>query len=288
MPVFVFFVFCLSAGILIPILTTIASYKRTSYYKITHKDYFSMRWDKGTYGEYLSFCKLKDYEADGARFLFNCYIPKDNGETTEIDMLMIHSSGIYAFESKNVGGWIFGREFDKNWTQTLPSGRDSIKNHFVNPIMQNKVHIKWLENIIGGNIPIVSVVVFSERCVLKQIDISSSDTFVLQRTMLHYCVADQIARRGVNLSEERVSELYNLLYPYTQVSDYEKQKHVIDVLNSKQREAMRNVPLVAPDGTLICPWCNNKLVLRTTQKGPYAGSHFYGCSSYPKCKYIKR
>ena len=38
---------------------------------------------------------------DGASFLFNCYLPMENKETTEIDAIMIHHSGIYVFESKN-------------------------------------------------------------------------------------------------------------------------------------------------------------------------------------------
>jgi len=37
----------------------------------------------------------------------------------------------------------------------------------------------------------------------------------------------------------------------------------------------------------ICPMCGNKLVLRTAKKGKYAGQQFFGCSSYPECKYIK-
>ena len=35
------------------------------------------------------------------RFLFNCYLPKQDGEKTEIDVIFLHESGIYVFESKN-------------------------------------------------------------------------------------------------------------------------------------------------------------------------------------------
>ena len=34
----------------------------------------------------------------------------------------------------------------------------------------------------------------------------------------------------------------------------------------------------------ICPRCGGKLVLRTGKNG----STFYGCSNYPKCKFIKK
>ena len=53
-----------------------------------------------------------------------------------------------------------------------------------------------------------------------------------------------------------------------------KQKHIQDI--NKRLES-----------TDICPYCGGKLVLRTAKQGPYAGNQFYGCSNYPKCKYIK-
>ena len=37
----------------------------------------------------------------------------------------------------------------------------------------------------------------------------------------------------------------------------------------------------------ICPWCGNKLVLRTATKGKNAGNKFYGCSTFPKCRFIR-
>ena len=37
----------------------------------------------------------------------------------------------------------------------------------------------------------------------------------------------------------------------------------------------------------ICPRCGNKLVLRTAKRGANQGNQFWGCISYPKCKYIE-
>ena len=39
---------------------------------------------------------------------------------------------------------------------------------------------------------------------------------------------------------------------------------------------------------MLCPRCGSPLVLRTAKKGAYAGSQFYGCSSFPRCRYIKK
>ena len=260
-------------------------YKRTDYYETTHKNWLQVRFNAGNYGEYLTYCALQKYEKDGAKFLYNCYLPKDNGETTEIDVLMIHTSGVYVFESKNYSGWIFGNEYQKTWTQTLPSGRKSHKEHFLNPIMQNKLHIKWLQNQIGNTATIHSIIVFSERCTLKQVDVSSSDIYVIKRNNVARTVRDIDARIGCELSAEAINDIYEKLYGFTQASDAVKEKHVADIKNHKEGMVVEEQWEVRAED--LCPRCGGKLVLRTTQRGPYAGSQFYGCSNYPRCKYIK-
>lgn len=39
--------------------------------------------------------------------------------------------------------------------------------------------------------------------------------------------------------------------------------------------------------TPTCPTCGAPMVLRTARRGPHAGSKFFGCSRYPKCKGIR-
>lgn len=73
---------------------------------------------KGEYGEdriYDILQKVDGYKAT----LPNCYLPKGNGETAEVDLIFLHESGIYVFESKNYSGWIFGSENQKYWTQSF-------------------------------------------------------------------------------------------------------------------------------------------------------------------------
>lgn len=38
----------------------------------------------------------------------------------------------------------------------------------------------------------------------------------------------------------------------------------------------------------ICPRCGKELVLREAKRGTHVGEKFYGCSSYPKCRYIEK
>ncbi|MFR7610172.1 MAG: nuclease-related domain-containing protein [Christensenellaceae bacterium] len=126
--------------------------------------------DIGLIGEYFTYqciAPLNGYK----KFIFNCYLPKADGETTEVDVILLHESGIYVFESKNYSGWIFGNESQTFWTQTLPSGKGkSQKSRFFNPIMQNAGHIKQLKAFLASDdLPIYSYVLFSDRCELKNV-----------------------------------------------------------------------------------------------------------------------
>ena len=282
-------IFLITASIIIWYYLSSSVYKKTDYYKTTHKPFFAMRFDKGNFGEYLTYMYIRGYESDGAKFLYNCYLPKDNGETTEIDVLMIHKSGIYVFESKNYSGWIFGSEHQKNWTQTLTSGRKSHKEHFLNPIMQNKLHIKYLEKQIGEDVPFHSIIVFSERCTLKRIDVENPNIFVIKRDDVNRTVSSINHRTGILISQSRVDEIYAQLYPFTQVTDEVKEKHIVDIKNAHTEQTIaQSDKRDELENNYVCPRCCGKLVLRTAERGTHAGNQFYGCTDFPKCRYIKK
>lgn len=56
------------------------------------------------------------------------------------------------------------------------------------------------------------------------------------------------------------------------------------VSNSTSEEEQKETP--ATTGKIICPICGGELVLRTARRGANAGKQFYGCSSFPRCRYI--
>lgn len=206
------------------------NFKKTTYHKDTHNSYLGTIFDKGRYGEYLTYCELKKHETTGGKFLFNCYLPKDNGETTETDVILINNHGIFVFESKNYSGWIFGNERSKTWTQTLPQGKGkSRKEHFLNPIMQNKLHIKWIKALIGENITIHSIIVFSERCTLKNVEYTSPNIYVVKRNAIANLIDEICSSQPFLLDETQVSNIYTTLYQYTQVDQSVREKHVADI-----------------------------------------------------------
>lgn len=205
-------------------------YKKSSYYQVTQNPYSSVKYDKGRHGEYLAYKRLQHFEETGGKFLFNVYIPKGNNETTEIDMLLICSKGLFVFESKNYSGWIFGNERNNNWTQTLPIGRGrSHKERFYNPIMQNATHIKHLRRIISGNIPIRSIIVFSDECTLKDITIINSDVRVVNCYEVASAVAQICSQETDFLTHTEIDDLYSKLYPYTQVDCGVRAQHINNI-----------------------------------------------------------
>lgn len=146
-------------------------YRKSKYGYVSGNSFLRTVFNRGNYGGFLTFSYLEKLSGHN-RLLTNLYLQKKDGTTTEIDLIMISPTGIYVFESKNYSGWIFGDEESKNWTQTLQNG---LKNKFYNPIWQNNGHINALKSTLGidnSNL-YKSYIVFSERCELKKINITS-------------------------------------------------------------------------------------------------------------------
>ena len=270
-------------------------FMNTDYYKCTARPWlYTFFLGKGNKGEYLTYNYLKSIKGY-KRFLFNCYVPKENEETTEIDVIMLHETGILVFESKNYSGWIFGNEDTYKWTQALRIGRRTKKVQFLNPIIQNKGHIKWLKSLLEDEtIPYFSYIVFSERCTLKDITIHSSDQKVMNRDLVKASVNKVIETHEAIFNKERIDELFDILYPLTQADAEAKAKHIEQIRTHKLTKKVKKENIEEEikndieERDKLCPKCGNKLVLRKAKRGANAGRNFYGCSNYPKCKYIEK
>lgn len=224
--------------IIIVILNVIKAYffNKTTYHLITKNTYLSTRFNIGKYGEYLIYKHLRKYEEHDGKFLFNLYLPKENKETTEIDVLLISRKGIFVFESKNYSGWIFGDDKSKIWTQTLPQGKGKSKKiKFFNPVFQNNVHIKYLKSIIDKDVPIYSMITFSDRCTLKKVTISTPNAFVYNRNRVVRVINGITQNQTDVLTNDEIEKLYNVLYPYSQVSNDIKEAHN-SIINNRKKD----------------------------------------------------
>ncbi len=260
--------------------------------RIFDEKYIGRRGEKLTERE-LKLIKL--FGRDG-KILRNVYVPKADGTTSEIDVLFITVKGIFVFESKNYSGWVFGDESSAFWTVSLANGQ---KNRFYNPIRQNASHIRWLRNAAGSEIPMFSVIVFSERCELKKVVLASDDVKVIKRDRLYYTVKTIWDANPNKLTTEQVENLYAQLVSLCNVDAAVKKKHIDEIQqkytgkNKSSQMSSAKMPEepesnAAPTAEeRACPHCGAPLVIRTAKRGEHAGESFYGCSAYPHCRYVE-
>lgn len=188
--------------------------------------------DKGSFGEYLikyALANIPGYQ----KLMRNIYVPY-NGKTSEIDVLMIHEKGIFVFESKNYSGWIFGGLEDTKWTQCLPNKQ---KSRFYNPILQNRTHIKALAQFSNIDIErVVSYIIFSQRCELKDVPDSSANCVILKRPDMLKHLKRDIKERSIVYTREEIDSIYNKLLPLTQVTEEQKKQHIENIDNKIRKQ----------------------------------------------------
>lgn len=236
--------------------------------------------NKGQVGETQIYKVLERLEGQKA-IISNCYLPMKDSGTTEVDLILIHESGIYVIESKNYSGWIFGSENQKYWTQSLPSrGGQTEKHQFYNPIWQNRTHVQCLKSLLQNNkVPYYSYVVFGNDCEIKDLHLVGDKCCVTYCRYLLKEISENARGVGRCLTDEQINAFYAILLNFTNASDEQKTRH-IEEIRKKQ------YPVVQPDGTWTFPRCGGVLVERIAQRGSRAGNRFWGCSNYPKCKFI--
>ncbi len=97
--------------------------------------------------------------------LFNHLTLKLNEGTTQIDHVLVSRFGVFVIETKDYKGWIFASPGQAHWTQVVFNG----KHKFQNPILQNKLHVKAVTDLLDF-LPadvVKSIVVFTEKAEFK-------------------------------------------------------------------------------------------------------------------------
>jgi restriction system protein len=196
----------------------------------------------------------------------NVTIKLADGSTTQIDHILVSKYGVFIIETKNMKGWIFGAEHQKEWTQQ----NYKQKHKFQNPLHQNHRHIKALEEVL--ELPFsnfISVIIFVGEC-----------TFKTQMPQNVFCGASY-SRYIKSFKQEiltytQIEQVVNILENNRLEKSFKTDRiHVENLKQRKQSEAFKN--------TLVCSKCGSAMVLRKNRQN---GDEFYGCSNYPRCKNI--
>lgn len=158
------------------------------------------------------------------KILRNVYVPTVDGYS-EIDVLLLHETGIYVFESKNLSGSVYGDEKHPQWQRYKTNG---IKDPIPNPILQNKRHIDNLCVFLKQNkyqFRAFSMIVFGNKSKLKYIPENKSLTSIHEICNLEIELVKKMQSEQNFYSAETIDDWCRKLLPFTQLSEEEKQAH---------------------------------------------------------------
>lgn len=206
------------------ILKSYLDFNNSDYQLASNHTFWQTFFNKGNMGEYNIYRTLEKIKGTKL-ILTNLYIPKEDGSTTEIDLVMITKFGFFVVESKNYSGWIFGDEKYRNWTQTFPNKK---KFKFFNPIWQNKGHVKALKEVLNitDETLMQSYIVFSNNCELKKITVTSPNISVIKRNQMRNRVKRDLRNLAPKITSEDIKFYFQILKPFMHVDDKIKQLHI--------------------------------------------------------------
>ncbi len=165
-------------------------------------------------------------DTDKRRYVLmrNLYIPARAGYT-EIDALLLHQSGIYVLESKNLSGEIAGNLESERWNQHLNANTE---HTFHNPIRQNIGHILALEHFLKirhEQAHFISFVVFSDRCVLRKVPKDNEFWSIVHCSELQDALLKRITSRKTIYTMQQLEDFYYKLQGCMNVSEEVKKQH---------------------------------------------------------------
>ena len=168
---------------------------------------------KGQQGERRVADRLRRGLPSEYKLLNDVYLPLPDGTTTQIDHIVVSQYGIFVVETKSYSGWIFGSEWDSEWTQSFPSKKIT----FQNPKRQNNEHICALVYNLGiDKSCFIGVVALTGNCTFKT---DMPEGVVYSRNAADYIrsfgqprimpeqvgkIASMIAERQGTLSKEQI------------------------------------------------------------------------------------
>lgn len=182
---------------------------------------------KGDVGEFAASLALKYGTNEKLNIVKNVFVPLPNGKTAEIDLIIIHSTGIYVIECKNYSGWIFGSTDNKNWTQSFANGK---KYSFFNPIVQNKYHINSLAKYLSVPENIFkSYIVFGEQSELKKVPADTDKIAIMKVSKLTAVVNNDIVRWEHVFSDSVVDMFTSKISALKDTTGKVRQEHIAQV-----------------------------------------------------------
>lgn len=208
--------------------------------------------------------------------VFNDFmLPTVDGATTQVDHVIVSRYGIFVIETKNYGGWIFGDEKQRTWTQSFQKGYTgrSEKFHFQNPIRQNWRHIYTMSDCL--ELPrryFFNVVVF---CGDGEFMTDMPENVMYSADLCSYIQSFDMPI----MSDAKVEQLILRLATFD--ASIPEEKRLSHISNLRAAHDSAQLSVACERGELKCPKCGAPMVERHRKSD---GAAFYGCSKYPQCR----
>ena len=188
--------------------------------KIKHPEEWK---DAGKSGERIIYLALvHNLKIPENQIFRNVYIPTEDNNTSEIDLLIVSKKGLFVLECKNYSGNIYGDTTRQKWVQYL-GGQ---KTYFYNPLMQNKNHAKHLREfltIYKIEVPIIPLVTTISRGKWKVKNLKSDD-YILG---LNCHLKDIYNRMPISKEcEQNIFTIMNKLKSLSRPNNSIKRKHI--------------------------------------------------------------
>lgn len=260
----------------------------------------------GILGEDNILFELKNSNIDMI-VLQDIYIETEDGRSAQIDFVVVTSKITFIIECKNLFGNI---EIDSkgNFIRVIEYGGKKHKEGIYSPITQNERHMTVLKECKAENKNVLQAALIrryfndfnKSLVVLANPKTILNDRYAKKEIKAQILRTDQlikVMKEMISKSKEKASSrkvMLEIAENILRINKEERSDYITKyeelVLNMQNTVATQESEMQADQvalETMICPRCGASLVLRTAQKGYRAGTQFYGCSNYPKCRFIK-
>ena len=259
--------------------------------------------EAGVYGEDSILFELKNSGMDLV-VIRDLYIQTEDGRSAQIDFFVITPYANVIIECKNLFGNI---EINNNgdFIRSFEYKGRKFKEGIYSPITQNERHMlvykeckKTQKNAFMGFLYDKNFDTYN-----KSIIVFANPKTVVNDRFAKKEVKDQVIRcdhlisylkdikTDIKTSPKEMREYGEkvLALNVSERTDYiQKFETMLEETKAYTQDIKKaDTEKTMTEDSAVCPRCGGKLVLRTAKRGDNKGNQFYGCSNYPKCRYIQ-
>lgn len=222
--------------------------------------------------------------------------------SAQIDYIVITKKKVYVLECKNLIGNI-DIDSEGNFVRNYEINGKKIKEGVYSPITQNERHLRVIKEIRNqAQTNILAKILFEKGfdnsykslVVLANPKTYLNDRYAKKEVKNQVIRADQLVNKikaldaeskDADWTNDQMKGLAELLLAANSPNKsdyYQKYEELVEAKNKSQV-----APVKPASEEKICPKCGSKLVMRTAKNGDFAGNKFWGCTAFPKCKFIE-